>query len=187
MNGTTLNKTELAAWRSLIETPERSMRLLIAALYLISAMMIPFATNETSALIFVLFCAVFYYIQTRALRALLLPAIPVALLFFVSGSMALPAAFCALVFGGVAGGFLIATAKDQKALWLFALLPLIAFATPLLLYGKIALAALTLLPLPAALAAGLAVRYCKPFTASVAAMPPTKGKTASTLSICSSV
>lgn len=170
MNGITLNKTELAAWRSLIARPDTSMQLLVAALYLASALILPFAANGVAALIFVGFCAVFYYMQTRTLRALLLPALPVAFLFFVSGSMLLPAAFCAVVFGGASGGLLIATVKEKAHLPLICLLPPVAFLAAWALGAAPAVAALTLLPLPIALAAGFAVRLCKPFTTSVAAI-----------------
>lgn len=170
MNGITLNKTELAAWRSLIARPDTSMQLLTAALYLISALMLPFAAHGVPALIFIGSCAVLYYMQTRTLRALLLPGVPVALLFLLSGSLLLPAAFCAVVFGGVAGGLLIATAKEKAHLPLLLVLPPAAFLIAWALGATPALAALTLLPLPVALAAGFAVRLCKPFTPSVAAI-----------------
>ncbi|MBE6604309.1 MAG: hypothetical protein E7639_01205 [Ruminococcaceae bacterium] len=170
MNGITLNKTELAAWRSLIARPDTSTQLLIAALYLASALMLPFAANGVLALTFVATCAVFYYMQTRTLRAMLLPALPVAFLFFVSGSMLLPAAFCAIVFGGASGALLIATVKEKAHLPLVCLLPPVAFLAAWAFGAGPAVAALTLLPLPVALAAGLAVRLCKPFTSSVAAI-----------------
>ncbi|MBQ9801457.1 MAG: hypothetical protein IJW51_00070 [Clostridia bacterium] len=170
MNGTALSKNDLAAWRSLIARPDITKQLTAAAVYLISALVIPFCANESVALIFVAACAVFFYTQTHALSALLAPAIPAVLLFSLSGSMVLPAAFFAIVFGGAAGGLLIATAKEfWQAPALFLLLAA-AYAAALLLGADVRVALLTLLPLPAALVAGLATRRCLPFTTAIAAI-----------------
>ena len=167
MNGTTLNKADLAAWRSLIERPDTTQQLFFAALYLASSLVLCPTVQDTVALLFIGFCAVFYYMQTRTLRAMLLPALPVILLFFISGTFWLPAAFCALVFGGVAGGLLIATVKEKIHLPLLCALPPVAFLAAWALTASPLLAALTLLPLPVAIASGMTVRRCKPFTASI--------------------
>lgn len=175
MDGTALSKNDLAAWRSLIARPDIAKLITAAAVYLLSALVIPFCANESVSLIFVFACAVFFYTQTRALSALIAPAIPAVILFSLSGTMMLPAAFFAIVFGGAAGALLIVTVKEfWQAPALFLLLGA-AYAAALLLGADIRVALLSLFPFPVALAAGLAIRRCLPFTTSVTAVAVTVG------------
>ncbi|MBR2010460.1 MAG: hypothetical protein IKA06_01760 [Clostridia bacterium] len=169
MNGTVLNKTDLAAWRSLIARPNATRLLAAAVLYLISSLIIPFAANETASLLFVAVLALFFYMQTRTLASLIAPAIPAMLLFSVSGSMMLPAAFFAIVFGGACGAMLLLSAKAPGDSVL-ALLPIGAYFAALLLGATPLAALLTLLPLPVALIAMLGVRRCIPFTSIIIAL-----------------
>ena len=172
MNGTALNKTDLAAWRSLITRPNGTSLLWGAALYLASSLLLPFAANETVSLLFVGACALFFYMQTRTLASLIAPAIPAMLLFSVSGSMLLPAAFFAIVFGGACGAMLLLSAKTPSDSVLV-LLPIGAYLGALLLGSTPLVALLTLLPLPVALAAMLSVRRCTPFTPMIIALTAT--------------
>ena len=173
MTGTASKRPELAAWQSLIARPDATRLLAAAALYLLSATVIPFVTNESVALLFTLICACFFYTQTRTLISLVAPAVPAFLLFSVSGTMLLPAAFFAIVFGGACGAILLIGAKDPKRDVILILLPVAAFLAAFFLRGDAVNALLTLLPLPVAIAAALAVRRCTPFTASVAALTAT--------------
>ncbi len=173
MTGAALNKTDLAAWRSLITRPDATKLLAASALYLASALIIPFVTNESLSLIFVAVCALFFYMQTRSLISLLAPAIPAMLLFSVSGSMMLPAAFFAIVFGGACGAMLLLAIKDPRRDLVLVLLPIAAYLAAYFLRGDPVNALLTLLPLPVALVAMLAVRRCAPFTGAVAAITAT--------------
>lgn len=170
MNGAALNKADLAAWRSLLTRPDATRLLAAAVYYLASALVIPFVTNESLALLFVAACAVFFYMQTRTLISLLAPAIPALLLFGVSGSMMLPAAFFAIVFGGACGAMLLLAAKSPVRDAVLVLLPLGAYLAAYLLRGDPINALLTLLPLPVALVATFAVRRCAPFAGAVAAL-----------------
>ncbi|MBR2463942.1 MAG: hypothetical protein IKB41_00720 [Clostridia bacterium] len=172
MNGTALNKTDLAAWRSLITRPSGTSLLAAAALYLFSSLLLPFAANETVSLLFVGVCALFFYMQTRTLASLIAPAIPAMLLFSVSGSMLLPAAFFAIVFGGACGAMLLLSAKSPRD-FLSVLLPIGAYLGALLLGATPLVALLTLLPLPVALVAMLSVRRCTPFTPMMIALTAT--------------
>ena len=169
MNGTALNKTDLAAWRSLITRPSGTKLLAAAALYLVSSLLIPFAANETVSLLFVGACALFFYMQTRTLASLIAPAIPAMLLFSASGSMMLPAAFFAIVFGGACGAMLLLSAKTPSDSVLV-LLPIGAYLGALLLGAAPLAALLTLLPIPVATVAALGVRRCTPFTPSMIAL-----------------
>lgn len=173
MNGTAPKRSELAAWQSLIARPDATRLLAAAALYLISATVIPFVTGERVALLFVLICACFFYTQTRTLISLIPPAIPALLLFSLSGSMLLPAAFFAIVFGGACGAMLLIGAKAPRRDAVLILLPVAAYLAAFLMRGDAVNALLTLLPLPVAVTAALAVRRCTPFTASVAALTGT--------------
>jgi hypothetical protein len=101
---------------------------------------------------------------------MILPAIPVMLLFTASGSFALPAAFVAIVFGSCGGVLLLLSAKTAKEKAALALLPSVAYGAALLL-GASPLAALAvLLPLPCAVVAAAAVRRCMAFTPAVLAL-----------------
>lgn len=169
MNGIALNKTDLAAWRSLITRPSATRLLAAAAIYLISSLTLPFAASETVSLLFVAVCALFFYMQTRTLASLIAPAIPAMLLFSASGSMMLPAVFFAIVFGGACGAMLLLSAKAPSDTVLV-LLPVGAYLGALLLGATPLAALLTLLPLPVALVAMLGVRRCIPFTPMVVAL-----------------
>ncbi len=168
MNGTALSKTDLAAWRSLLARPEGSSLLVAAMLYLVSSLVLPLAANESLSLLFVLVCAVFFYMQTRTLASLILPAIPAMLLFTVGGSMMLPAAFFAIVFGGATGAMLLLSVRNVRRDAPLALLPVAAYVAAVLLGASPAVACLALLPLPVAAVAAFAVRRCTGFTPAVA-------------------
>ncbi|MBE6603372.1 MAG: hypothetical protein E7636_03435 [Ruminococcaceae bacterium] len=172
MAGTALNKTDLAAWRSLITRPSGTKLLAAAALYLISSLLLPFAANETVSLLFVGVCALFFYMQTRTLASLIAPAIPAMLLFSVSGSMMLPAAFFAIVFGGACGAMLLLSAKAPGDL-VPVLLPIGAYLGAILLGATPLVALLTLLPIPVTIVATLGVRRCTPFTPIMIALTAT--------------
>ena len=175
MNGTVPNKSDLAAWRGLIARPDATRLLAAAVLYLFSSLVIPFCTSEGLALLFVVVCAGFFYIQTRTMISLVAPALPAIFLFSISGSMMLPAAFFAIVFGGACGAMLLISAKDPFRDTVLVLLPAAAYLAAFLLRGDAANALLTLLPLPVAIAAALLVRRCVSFTASVATLTATVG------------
>ena len=168
MNGTALNKTDLAAWRSLLARPDASALLVAATLYLVSSLILPLATNESLCLLFVVACAAFYYMQTRTISSLILPAIPAMLLFTLGGSMMLPAAFFAIVFGGTSGAMLLLSARTVRHDAVLVLLPVAAYTGAILLGASPAVACLALFPLPVAVVAALAVRRCTAFTSAVA-------------------
>lgn len=173
MNGTVPKKSDLAAWLSLITRPDATKLLAAAVLYLFSSLVIPFTASETLSLIFVLVCACFFYMQTRTAISLVAPALPAIFLFSLSGSMMLPAAFFAIVFGGACGAMLLISARDPRRDTVLILLPAAAYLVAFLLRGDAINALLTLLPLPVAIVAALLVRRCTSFTASVAALTAT--------------
>ena len=170
MNGTALTKTDLAAWQSLLARPDSSSLLIATLFYLTSSVVIPHATNASLPLIFLFVCAAFYYLQTRRLAAMILPAIPVMILFTATGGFALPAAFVAIVFGSCSGAILLLSAKTGRERALLAPLPLLAYGAALLLGASPLVALTALLPLPCALVAAWAVHRCRGFTAAVLAL-----------------
>ncbi len=175
MIGTALSKNDLAAWRGLLARPGGSSLVASIFLYVTSALIIPLASNESLALLFIVGCAVFYYKQTHTVGSLILPAIPAMILFSISGSMMLPAIFFALVFGACSGVILLLFVKKPVHSLLFLLLPPAAVLHAWLL-GVTPLVALTaLLPLPVALVAGLALRRCTAFTPAVLSLSLTVG------------
>ena len=173
MNGTVQRKSDLAAWRSLITRPDATKLLAAAVLFLLSSLVIPFAASESLALVFVLVCACFFYMQTHTVISLVAPALPAIFLFSISGSMMLPAAFFAIVFGGACGAMLLIGVGDPRRDTVLILLPAAAYLAAFLLRGDAVNALLTLLPLPVAIVAALLVRHCTSFTASVAALTAT--------------
>ena len=170
MNGTVLNKTELAAWRSLLARPDSKERWLSAGIYLFAALIIPFAGESTLCMLFIGACVAFLLTKTHTFRAVLAPGIPALALFSLSGSMVAPAIFFALLFGAATGAILLLSARNAREGILLAELPLLAFLVAWLISGNPLIALLTLIPLPLALIGTLAVRRCKPFTAAIAAI-----------------
>lgn len=163
MNGATTKKTEYAAWRGLFSQPDTEQLCVAAAIFTASALIIPLSVNETLAMLFVAVCAFFYYLQTRTLTSLFLPALPTIILFSLGGSMLLPAAFFGIVFGGACGAILIVSVKDKKFYWLLSLLPIVAYLIAFAVKGDPINALLTLIPLPVAIVAALVLLYAKPF------------------------
>ncbi len=163
MNGATPTKTEYAAWRTLFTQPDTEKLAVAAAIFTASALILPFCANETLAMLFIAVCAFFYYLQTRTLTSLFLPAIPTLVLFSLGGSMMLPAAFFGIVFGGACGAMLIISVKNKKLYLLLALLPIAAYLIAFAVKGDPINALLTLIPLPVAIVAALALLYAKPF------------------------
>lgn len=163
MNGATTKKTEYAAWRGLFSQPDTEKLCVAAAIFTASALIVPLSVNETLAMLFIAVCAFFYYLQTRTLTSLFLPALPTILLFSLGGSMMLPAAFFGIVFGGACGAMLIISVKNKKFYLLFALLPIAAYLIAFAVKGDPINALLTLIPLPVAIVAALVLLYAKPF------------------------
>lgn len=163
MNGATTKKTEYAAWRGLFSQPDTEKLCVAAAIFTASALIVPLSVNETLAMLFIAVCAFFYYLQTRTLTSLFLPALPTIILFSLGGSMMLPAAFFGIVFGGACGAMLIISVKNKKFYLLFALLPIAAYLIAFAVKGDPINALLTLIPLPVAIVAALVLIYAKPF------------------------
>ena len=163
MNGATTKKTEYAAWRGLFSQPDTEKLCVAAAIYTASALIVPLSVNETLAMLFIAVCAFFYYLQTRTLTSLFLPAVPAILLFSFSGSMLLPAAFFGIVFGGACGAMLLISIKDKRFYLLLALLPIVAYLIAFAVKGDPINALLTLIPLPVALTAAFVIDRAKPF------------------------
>ena len=170
MNGTVLNKTDLAAWRSLLTRPEGGERWLAAGIYLFAAFIIPNVGTTMLCALFVAACVAYLVTRTNAFLPLLAPGIPALLLFTLTGSPAPSAIFLALLFGGATGSILISSVKSPREGLLLTLLPLLAFFAAWPLCGSPLLALLTLIPLPIALVGALALRRCKPFCTAVAAL-----------------
>ena len=170
MNGTVLNKTDLAAWRSLLARPDKGELWLTAGIYLFAAFIIPNRGNAMLSLLFIAACAVYLVTRTNAFLPLLAPGIPALALFSLTGSTAPSAVFLALLFGGAAGAILISSVKTPREGLLLTLLPLLAFFAAWPLCGGPLTALLTLIPLPLALAGAFALRHCKPFCAAVATL-----------------
>lgn len=170
MNGTVLNKTELAAWRSLLARPDGAQLWLSAGVYLLSSLMLPCATSPQLSLAFIAVCAVFLFTQTHRAMALLAHAIPALLLFSLTGSFTPSAVFFAIVFGGATGALLLLSVRRVTNGLALLALPALAYLGALLATGDALAALLALLPLPVAVMGFFAVRGCKPFSPAIAAI-----------------
>ncbi len=170
MNGTVLNKTELAAWRALLARPDGKALWLSAGLYLLAALIIPFAGIAELSMLFIAACIVFLLTATHAFGTILIPGIPALFLFSLSGSIGIPAVYFALLFGTATGALLLLSVRNVREGLLLTVLPLLAYIAVWLISGNPFTPLLTLIPLPLALISTFAVRRCKPFTVAVAAI-----------------
>ena len=170
MNGTVLNKTELAAWRSLLARPDGKKLLLSAGIYLLAALIIPLSGSTELCGLFIAACVAFLLTATHSFSTLLAVAIPALLLFTLSGSMLPAALLFAIVFGGATGAVLILSARNVREALPLIGLPVLAYLAAWLISGHPLIALLTAVPMPLALVGALVVRRCKPFSPAVAAI-----------------
>lgn len=166
MSAAAIPKKVLAEWRDLLSPPELQRLTTAALLCFASCLVIPFCAIEGVALLYIAVCACFFYAQTGRLSSLLAPAIPAVLLYSLSGTLLLPAAFFALVFGGALGGLLLISLKKWQRLALL-LIPALAYLAAFLVKGDARNALLVLLPVTVALACGAAVYFFRSFTDAV--------------------
>ncbi|MBQ3064368.1 MAG: hypothetical protein IJC99_06180 [Clostridia bacterium] len=173
MNGTTLSKTELAAWRSLLARPDGKGLLFSAGIYLLASLAFPFASITALCGLFIAACIVLLLTRTHSFPTLLAPGIPALVLFTFSGSVSLPAVFFAIIFGGAAGAILLSSARNVRDVLPMLALPPLSFFAAWLISGNPLIGLLTLIPLPVALVGTFCVRRCKSFCGAIAAIGAT--------------
>ena len=158
MNSIKKGSREMAAWRALLTLPEAGRLPELLLLFFVSLLVIPFASVEAIALIYLGLVSVFYYRLTARLSSLLLPALVGFLMYSLAGTLLLPAGFFAVTVGGAAGALLFAlVAKWQYGVALAAL-PSLAYLLAFLLSRDPLSALLVLLPVSVAAVGGIAVR-----------------------------
>ena len=154
MTQASLPKTERAAWLDLAAVPDPNRGLLAAALALFSALAFALCDIPTLSMLFLLTAVLFLYFLTRSFLSLLLYALPVIVLTYLTPLFPwlphslLPAtAFLSLLMGGVTAGYLFFHFRDLRKFWYFYTLPVIAWGAVALLARDPFRGLLALLPL----------------------------------------
>ena len=169
MHFTPLDKQQRAEWRGMLNPADGAHIGAAAALFFLSALVIPLSYIEAVSGLYLLYAAVFYYMLTHSAGSLIAIALPGVALFAVSGFApglpslyTLPAVYAALVLGGIGGGFLLIHCRERRYLALLAL-PVAAFAIACAVAGPLA-ALLVLIPTALSLVLGHAMCNCRPQT-----------------------
>ena len=162
--------------RDMLRAPEGSRTLLYTAMALLSCAVLPLSDNPTVATLYMLLCAVFYYMTVHSVRGLIVYAAPVFLLYMLGslvpamGSpLILPAAFLCFVTGCSSGAFLLMHQTGWRQNLTLLWIPAVAYVTVAFVTGDPLRGALVLLPaVPAVLCALCALRLVPRTTATVA-------------------
>lgn len=164
MKNETITKSEKLDWQNMLARPDSTHTLIAAVLLFFSSLVIPFAESPTVCGIYILCCAVFYYVLSRSFFAMLYYAVPAFLLYsfgaFLPGSpdpLLLPTVFLALLVGGGCGAFVLIHFHDPKKHLYLLLLPILAWGAAALITGDPLRGLLTLLPVALAIVAAACV------------------------------
>lgn len=175
MTFTPLRREERAEWRSMLSPAENTRTLAAALMFIFSSLVLVFCQSMTVASIYLLYAVFFYYTLTRSFLSLLILAIPGVFLMPISAycadityALALPAAYAALLLGGVCGAFLILQFyRSKRNCVLLAFLPIALYLVSFLVCRSLRLSLLSLIPTALALVLALCMLYCRPHTPSV--------------------
>ncbi|MBE6555085.1 MAG: hypothetical protein E7663_02455 [Ruminococcaceae bacterium] len=167
MNQGALNKNDILCWRELTVLPDGGKLAAIGALSFFSCLVVPFLQSTGVALLYALACVFFLYTLTHSIGSILVPALPVFLIYYFTSSIPLTVGFIAILMGGMSGAFVILCCRKHKKDYLWMLGAAAALLLVLLMKGDPLNALLVLLPLPGALAAALLFWRCTPHTPSL--------------------
>ena len=166
---TPLDKKARAEWREMLNPADSAHIGAAAALFLLSALVLPLSRIEAVAGLYLIYAVVFYYMLTHSVAAMIAIAAPGMLLFGISAlapglphPYLMPAVYTALVLGGVGGGFLVVHCREKKYLALLAL-PVAAYAVGAVLAGPLQ-GLFVLIPVALSLVLGHALLTCRPQT-----------------------
>lgn len=174
------NGGRTAGLRDVLSPPEQAHTLLCAVLFLFSCFVLATSDIPNLCAMYMLACAVYYYMLTRSVRGLIIYAIPVLLLFIASPLfpaiptlMLLPTCFLSLTVGGSCGGFLLTHAKGVRRTLPLAALPVVAWGAVALVTGDPLRGLLVLLPTAVAVVSAVCLVRTVPRTASTLAIAAT--------------
>ena len=169
MQFTPLDKKARAEWQELLRPANATHISAAAILFLSSALALPLCASEAVAGLYLLYAAVFYYMLTHSMWAVVAVAIPGVALFGVSALVPtlphpflMPAVYAALILGGIGGGFLLIHCCEKKYLPLL-LLPVAAYVIVALTASPLK-ALLVLIPVALSLILGHGILTCRPQT-----------------------
>lgn len=170
MNFAPLSKSERATWRELLTPPSAPQALACTLLCLFSLFTLSACESTPVCVIFLICAAVFYYLLTQSFFAIGILALPGLLLYSLShffpavaaNPFLLPAAYAAILLGGVCGAFLIL--HNAKHAYLLLVLPVSAALLAVFLTGAPERALLVLIPTALAIALAVSLRDCRPQT-----------------------
>lgn len=166
-----LTKTDRAAWREMLGTPNREKAALAAVLAALQMLVIPLSENTTFLPVYFLLTLGFFYLLTRSLFSLCGVAIPAFFIYSAFGERGIPfaVAFCAILFGGALCGYLAMHFHSKPQHFLLLLIPAATYGVTFLLTGDPLRGLLTLLPLPLGVVFAVMLLRCGTFTDTVIA------------------
>ena len=169
-----LQKSERAAFRQMLQTPDNARMGASVLMFLLSSLAVPFSEIEGVALLFLAYAAIFYYTLTHSVPSVLLVALPGALLFGVSSFIpllsspfTLPAAYAALVLGGMGGAFVLLHNRTPRRALPLLLLPVAVCLTVWLITRNPFQVYLALLPAILGGVLAFCILTCRAHTPSV--------------------
>ena len=163
-NKTVSEKQEKLRLADMLTKPESGQAVCLGIFCFLSCLILPLSDRPTLSILYVLASAVFFYLLTRSIRAVLYYALP-AILFYAAASLLpalpdpllLPTAFVAFVLGGSCGGFLLIHYHDLKKHPYVLAIPVAAYALSALITGDPLRGLLSLLPFALSIVAALCV------------------------------
>ncbi len=128
------NTTERIRFGDMLTRPERGHAVCLGLFCLLSCLILPLSDRAALGAVYLLAVAIFFYLLTRSLRAILCYGIPALLLYGAASLLPalpdpilLPTAFVAFVMGGASGAFLLIHYHDPKSGALVSLIPVAAY------------------------------------------------------------
>ena len=144
MQFTPLDKKRRAEWRQMLAPADMPFLGAAAITFVLSCVALVLCTSQVVAVLYLLYAAVFYYMLTHSLAAVLAVAMPGIALYGVSmmvpalpNLFLMPAVYTALVLGGIGGGFLVLHCQDKKYIPALLALPAAAYGITALVAGPL--------------------------------------------------
>lgn len=163
-NETVSKKAEKLRLTDMLTKPENGQAACLGIFCFLSCLILPLSDRPTLSALYVLAAAVFFYLLTHSIRAMLYYALPAFLCYILahllpalSDPILLPTAFVALVLGGSCGGFLLIHYHDLKKYPYILAVPVAAYALSALITGAPLRGLLSLLPFALSVVAALCV------------------------------
>lgn len=161
---TVSKKAEKLRLTDMLTKPENGQAACLGIFCFLSCLILPLSDRPTLSALYVLAAAVFFYLLTHSIRAMLYYALPAFLCYILAhllpalpDPILLPTAFVALVLGGSCGGFLLIHYHDLKKYPYILAVPVAAYALSALITGDPLRGLLSLLPFALSVVAALCV------------------------------